>query len=102
MLRPIDRAFFDALGIPRFEAGEEILPPLIHGRPLGPLLAGLELRGLPPQAEQRAAQRPMVAAAIFAGGQFAAMVTRADDAAPWTYGCVFAKQAVEGPGSGAW
>jgi tRNA pseudouridine55 synthase len=94
MLRPIDRAFFDALGIPRFEAGEEILSPLIHGRPLGPLLAGLELRG--PQA------KPPEAAAVFAGGQFAALVTRAHDAGPWTYGYVFAKQAPDASGSGSW
>jgi tRNA pseudouridine55 synthase len=123
-LRPIDHAFFETLGIPRFEAGEEILVPLIHGRPLGPLLAGLELRGPgePPQAGQRPGQPPQAveraaaaaggtaasrAAAIFAGGQFAAMVTRsaapADAlAAPWVYGYVYATRPQEGPRSGSW
>jgi tRNA pseudouridine55 synthase len=82
-LRPIDRTFFEALGIPRFDGGGDLLAPLIHGRPLGPLLAGLELtkgsldRGDPP------------AAAVFAGGQFAAMVKRAGGGA-WDYGYVFA------------
>jgi tRNA pseudouridine55 synthase len=79
-LRPIDRAFFEALGIPRFEGGGALLSPLIHGRPLGPLLAGLELippgEGNPP------------AAAVFAGGCFAAMAERSGGA--WNYGYVFA------------
>jgi tRNA pseudouridine55 synthase len=98
-LRPIDRAFFEALGLPRFDAGEEILAPMIHGRPLGPLLAGLELHGPasgavagahgvdgPVAAGGPAAGSPLAAgptvagparaAAVFAGDQFAGMVER--------------------------
>jgi tRNA pseudouridine55 synthase len=75
-LRPIDRAFFAALGIPCVDLDRALLAPLIHGRPLGPLLAGLEL-GAP-------------AAAVFAGEQFAAVVTRSGGGA-WSYGYVFAR-----------
>jgi tRNA pseudouridine55 synthase len=82
-LRPLDRAFFEALGIPRFEGGEALLPPLIHGRPLGPLLAGLELTNAPQGPEDAPA------AAVFAGEQFAAMVERAGGGI-WNYGYVFA------------
>jgi tRNA pseudouridine55 synthase len=80
-LRPIDRAFFSALGIPRFEGDLSLLSPLIHGRPLGPLLAGLELQDSP------GGEPP--AAAVFAGDRFAALVKRSDGGA-WTYGYVFA------------
>ncbi|MDR0399610.1 MAG: tRNA pseudouridine(55) synthase TruB [Treponema sp.] len=81
-LRPIDRAFFEALGIPRFESGEALLAPLSQGRPLGPLLAGLELKKAPGGPEP-------AAAAVFAGEQFAAVVKRAGRGV-WTYGYVFA------------
>jgi tRNA pseudouridine55 synthase len=80
-LRPIDRAFFEALGIPRFEGGGDLLSSLIHGRPLGSLLAGLELT--PPGTGDSPA------AAIFAGEQFAAMAERASGGT-WNYGYVFA------------
>jgi tRNA pseudouridine55 synthase len=81
--RPIGRPFFEALGVPRFEGDPSLLFPLIHGRPLGPLLAGLELKGLP------AGQDGPPAAAVFAGEQFAAMVERNGGGA-WSYGYVFA------------
>jgi tRNA pseudouridine55 synthase len=80
-LRPIDRAFFEALGIPRFEGGGALLSSLIHGRPLGSLLAGLELT--PPGTGDSPA------AAVFAGEQFAAMAERAGGGT-WNYGYVFA------------
>ncbi|MDR2747102.1 MAG: tRNA pseudouridine(55) synthase TruB [Treponema sp.] len=84
ILRPIDRAFFAALGIPRFEGDFSLLSPLIHGRPLGPLLAGLELTGLAD------AKGDPPAAAVFAGEEFAAMVKRSGGGA-WEYGYVFAR-----------
>jgi tRNA pseudouridine55 synthase len=94
--RPIDRAFFTALGIPRFEGDSSLLEPLIHGRPLPPLLAGLELIGperAPSPAGEGAPGPPGAegppAAAVFAGGQFAAMVER-NGGGVWSYGYVFA------------
>ncbi|MDR3249154.1 MAG: tRNA pseudouridine(55) synthase TruB [Treponema sp.] len=76
-LRPIDRGLFEALGIPRFDAGEDIRSPMIHGRPLEPLLSGLAVQGA--QAG---------AAAVFAGETFAGMVER--EGGGWTYGYVYA------------
>ena len=81
ILRPLDRAFFKALGMPRFEGDSSLLSPLIHGRPLGPLLAGLELKDSPGTKE--------TPAAVFAGEQFAAVVKRSGGG-DWSYGYVFA------------
>jgi tRNA pseudouridine55 synthase len=84
-LRPPDRTLFETLGIPRLNAGEETLLPMIRGRPLGPLLAGLEPEG--PEAGG--------AAAVFAGDRFAGMVER-KNGADWDYGFVYAR--LPGPG----
>jgi tRNA pseudouridine55 synthase len=83
-LRPIDRTLFEALGIPRFDGGEEIRSPMIRGRPLGPLLSALELTipGPVPGGTP--------AAAVFAGDRFAGMVERTGDTA-WRYGYVYAR-----------
>jgi tRNA pseudouridine55 synthase len=101
VLRPIDRAFFEALGIPRFEGDPSLREPLAWGRPLGPLLAGLELTASPagedgpPGQDGPAAKDDLAgrngppAAAVFAGEQFAAMVERTGGGA-WSYGYVFA------------
>jgi tRNA pseudouridine55 synthase len=78
-LRPVDRALFETLGIPRLNAGEDILLPMIGGRPLGPLLAGVEPEG--PEGG---------AAAVFAGDRFAGMVERTGGAG-WSYGFVYAR-----------
>jgi tRNA pseudouridine55 synthase len=88
VLRPIDRAFFGALGIPCFEGDLSLLAPLVQGRPPGPLLAGLELSGFPPGEGPPVEGKPP-AAAVFAGGQFAAMVKQGGGGA-WSYGYVFA------------
>jgi tRNA pseudouridine55 synthase len=85
-LRPPDRPLFESLGIPRLDAGEEVLLPMIRGRPLSPLLAGLSPRG--PEGG--------TAAAVFAGDRFAGMVER--DGAGWKYGFVYARLPVGGPG----
>ncbi|MDR1971891.1 MAG: tRNA pseudouridine(55) synthase TruB [Treponema sp.] len=95
-LRPIDRAFFEALGIPRLEGEPPLLEPLIHGRPLGPLLAGLEPSGETGDPRAPGSGRGR-AAAVFAGDQFAAMVEWSGNG--WTYGCVYARRPPENPPS---
>ncbi|MDR2376869.1 MAG: tRNA pseudouridine(55) synthase TruB [Treponema sp.] len=89
-LRSPDRALFKALGIPCLNAGEGILLPMIRGRPLGPLLAGLEPEGPQPEGPEGGD-----AAAVFAGDRFAGMVER-KSAAEWNYGFVYAQ--LPGPG----
>jgi tRNA pseudouridine55 synthase len=101
VLRPIDRAFFEALGIPRFEGAPSLREPLARGRPLGPLLAGLELTASPagedgpfgqdgPLGQDGlAAKAGPRTAAVFAGEEFAALVERRGGGA-WSYGYVFA------------
>ncbi|MDR0670442.1 MAG: tRNA pseudouridine(55) synthase TruB [Treponema sp.] len=84
-LRPVDRTLFETLGIPRLNAGEDILLPMVRGRPLPPLLAGLEPEG--PEGEG--------AAAVFAGDRFAGMVER-KGGADWNYGFVYTR--LPGPG----
>jgi tRNA pseudouridine55 synthase len=86
-VQPITAGTFTALGIPRFDGDRSLLAPLIHGRPLGPLLAGLELNDSP------GGEPP--AAAVFAGGQFAALVKRSGGGG-WSYGFVYARLPVPG------
>ncbi|MDR3147290.1 MAG: tRNA pseudouridine(55) synthase TruB [Treponema sp.] len=87
-LRPLDRTLFEGLGIPRLNAGEEALLPMIRGRPLGPLLAALEPEGAgDPGAGNRGAGE---AVAVFAGERFAGIVERSGGA-PWRYGFVYAQ-----------
>jgi tRNA pseudouridine55 synthase len=86
-LRPPDRALFEALGIPCLDAGEDILLPMIRGRPLEPLLAGLAPQG----GEDGGAGvcDGGAPAAVFAGDRFAGIVERT--AGPrWNYGYVYA------------
>jgi tRNA pseudouridine55 synthase len=85
-LRPVDRALFEALGIPRFDGGEEIRSPMIQGRPLGPLLSAVELTV--PGSRPVPGRTP--AAAVFAGDLFVGMVERAGDTG-WNYGYVYAR-----------
>ncbi|MDR1444371.1 MAG: tRNA pseudouridine(55) synthase TruB [Treponema sp.] len=80
-LRPVDRTLFEALGIPRLEAGADVLLPMIHGRPLDSLLAGLIPEG--------ALCGEGAPAAVFAGDRFAGIVERAADGR-WNYGYVYA------------
>jgi tRNA pseudouridine55 synthase len=98
-LRPVDRTLFEALGIPRLEAGEEVLLPMIRGRPLGPLLAGLTPEGGAGSGKENdegggakggaALCGEGAPAAVFAGDCFAGIVERAAGGC-WNYGYVYA------------
>jgi len=84
-LRPIDRAVFEALGLPCLETDPEMARKITHGKPLRESMDTLALNRLNSIAPDTST------AAIFSGDKLLAVIERTGERKQWKYGYVYAR-----------